>query len=139
MISGNKALAVVYSGDGAYIMSENEDLGFLMPEEGTNLWYDAMVMTRDCENTELAYEFMDFMLRDDVAYRNTQYVGYSSPVVAAYEQAQEEEVSRHMYRVSATKKMKFSVIRIRILRNYLLSFGPKSRHSKLKGLLFYSG
>lgn len=36
-------------------------------------------MTRDCENTELAYEFMDFMLRDDVAYRNTQYVGYSSP------------------------------------------------------------
>lgn len=58
-----------------------------MPEEGTNLWYDAMVMTRDCENTELAYEFMDFMLRDDVAYRNTQYVGYSSPVVAAYEQA----------------------------------------------------
>lgn len=87
MISGNKALAVVYSGDGAYIMSENEDLGFLMPEEGTNLWYDAMVMTRDCENTELAYEFMDFMLRDDVAYRNTQYVGYSSPVVAAYEQA----------------------------------------------------
>ena len=91
MISGNKALAVVYSGDGAYIMSENEDLGFLMPEEGTNLWYDAMVMTRDCENTELAYEFMDFMLRDDVAYRNTQYVGYSSPVVAAYEQAQEED------------------------------------------------
>ena len=91
MISGNKALAVVYSGDGAYIMSENEDLGFLMPEEGTNLWYDAMVMTKDCENTELAYEFMDFMLRDDVAYRNTQYVGYSSPVVAAYEQAQEED------------------------------------------------
>ena len=91
MISGNKALAVVYSGDGAYIMSENEDLGFLMPEEGTNLWYDAMVMTRDCENTELAYEFMDFMLRDDVSYRNTQYVGYSSPVVAAYEQAQEED------------------------------------------------
>lgn len=34
MISGNKALAVVYSGDGAYIMSENEDLGFLMPEGG---------------------------------------------------------------------------------------------------------
>ena len=32
------------------------------------LRYDAMVMTRDCENTELAYEFMDFMLRDDVAY-----------------------------------------------------------------------
>lgn len=55
-------------------------------------------------------------------------------VVAAYEQAQEEvmKVLRHMYRVSATKKMKFFVIRIRILRNYLLSFGRKSRLSKGK-------
>ena len=91
MISGNKALAVVYSGDGAYIMSENEDLGFLMPEEGTNLWYDAMVITKDCQNVELAHEFIDFMLQEDVAYANTQYVGYSSPVLSVYEQMQEDD------------------------------------------------
>lgn len=91
MISGNKALAVVYSGDGAYIMSENEDLGFLMPEEGTNLWYDAMVITQDCQNVELAHEFIDFMLQEDVAYTNTQYVGYSSPVLSVYEQMQEDD------------------------------------------------
>ena len=91
MISGNKALAVVYSGDGAYIMAENEDLGFLMPDAGTNLWYDAMVVTKDCQNVELAHEFMDFMMRDDVAYTNTQYVGYSSPVMSAYEQAQADD------------------------------------------------
>lgn len=91
MISGNKALAVVYSGDGAYIMSENEDLGFLMPEEGTNLWYDAMVITQDCQNVALAHEFIDFMLQEDVAYTNTQYVGYSSPVLSVYEQMQEDD------------------------------------------------
>ena len=91
MISGNKALAVVYSGDGAYIMSENENLGFLMPEEGTNLWYDAMVITKDCQNVELAHEFIDFMLQEDVAYANTQYVGYSSPVLSVYEQMQEDD------------------------------------------------
>ena len=91
MMNSNKDIAVVYSGDATYVQSENEDMSYWMPKEGTNLWYDAMVMTKDCENTELAYEFMDFMLRDDVAYRNTQYVGYSSPVVAAYEQAQEED------------------------------------------------
>ena len=70
-----------------------------------------------------------------------QYVGYSSPVVAAYEQAQEEDyegIEAYVPRVGY-EKMKFSVIRIRILRNYLLSFGRKSRHNKLKGLLFYSG
>lgn len=91
MIAGNKALAVVYSGDGAYIMSENEDLGYLAPEEGTNLWYDAMVLTKDCQNVELAHEFMDYMLQEDVALANTQYVGYSSPVLSVYEYMQEED------------------------------------------------
>ncbi len=91
MISGNKSIAVVYSGDGAYIMAENEDLDFMMPEEGTNLWYDAMVITKDCENIELAHEFIDFMLEEDVAYINTQYVGYSSPVMAVYERMQEDD------------------------------------------------
>lgn len=91
MIAGNKALAVVYSGDGAYIMSENENLGFLAPAEGTNLWYDAMVLTKDCQNIELAHEYMDFMLQEDVALTNTQYVGYSSPILSVYEYMQEED------------------------------------------------
>lgn len=91
MIAGNKALAVVYSGDGAYIMSENENLDYLAPEEGTNLWYDAMVLTKDCQNVELAHEFMDYMLQEDVALANTQYVGYSSPVLSVYEYMQEED------------------------------------------------
>ena len=56
MISGNKAMAVVYSGDACYIMSENENLDYFQPEQGTNIWYDAMVITKDCENTDLAHE-----------------------------------------------------------------------------------
>ena len=46
MISGNKAMAVVYSGDASYIISENQDLGYYTPQQGTNTWYDAMVITR---------------------------------------------------------------------------------------------
>ena len=53
MISGNKAMAVVYSGDGAYIMSENEKLDFFEPEEGTNTWYDAMVIMKGTKHSEL--------------------------------------------------------------------------------------
>jgi len=79
MISGNKALAVVYSGDGAYIMSENEDLGFLMPEEGTNLWYDAMVVPKNAQNPLLAQEFINYTLTYEAALGNSEYVGYSSP------------------------------------------------------------
>lgn len=88
MITGNKAMAIVYSGDGAYIMTENEDMGYYTPQEGTNIWYDAMVITKDCQETELAHEFIDFMLRDDVALANTEHVGYSSCVTSAFEDMQ---------------------------------------------------
>lgn len=89
MISGNKALAIVYSGDAAYIMSENENMGYYTPDQGTNIWYDAMVITKNCREVELAHEFIDFMLRDDVALSNTEYVGYSSVVASAFEEMQQ--------------------------------------------------
>lgn len=91
MISGNKALAVVYSGDGSYMMAENEDLGFLIPEEGTNVWEDAMVITKDCTEVELAHAYINFMLDPDNAYANTVEVGYTSPVVEARNQAAEND------------------------------------------------
>ncbi len=89
MISGNKALAIVYSGDASYIMSENENMSYCTPVQGTNLWYDAMVITKNCQEMELAHEFINFMLRDDVALANTEYVGYTSVVKSAYEEMQE--------------------------------------------------
>ncbi len=85
MISGNKAMAVVYSGDGAYISSENENMDFFVPNQGSNVWVDAMVLTKYCDNTELAYEFMDFFLREDVSVQNTEYIGYDSAVQSTYE------------------------------------------------------
>ena len=106
MVSGNKAIAVVYSGDAAYIMSENENLEFIMPDQGTNLWYDAMVITDDCENTELAHQFINFFLSEEVAYANTSYVGYSSPVESVYEAMQEEDyadISAYVPRIGYEK------------------------------------
>lgn len=91
MISGNKAMAVVYSGDAAYIMSENEDLAYYEPEEGTNIWQDAMVITSDCTEVELAHAYINFMLDTGHAYANTVAVGYTSPVVEARTKAAEED------------------------------------------------
>ena len=59
MISGNKAMAVVYSGDASYIISENPELGYYTPQQGTNTWYDAMVITKDCNEVDLAHEFIN--------------------------------------------------------------------------------
>lgn len=91
MISGNKALAVVYSGDAAYIMAENEDLRYLEPKEGTNVWEDAMVITDDCTEVELAHAYINFMLDEEHAYANTVEVGYTSPVIEARTRAAEND------------------------------------------------
>lgn len=91
MISGNKDMAVVYSGDGAYVISENEDMEFFVPDQGSNVWTDAMVMTKDCSNTELAHKFIDFFLQKDVAIQNTRYIGYDSCVKSVYEYFRDEE------------------------------------------------
>ncbi len=85
MVSGNKSIAIVYSGDAAYIMSENEDLAYFQPEEGTNEWFDCMVIMKDSEQVDLAHEFINFMLDVDNATANTAEVGYTSPVTEAYE------------------------------------------------------
>ena len=86
MISGNKALAVVYSGDASYIISENPELDYFTPNQGTNLWYDAMVITKDCNEVELAHQFINFMLDDESALSNTEEVGYTSSVKSAYDE-----------------------------------------------------
>lgn len=85
MISGNKSLAVVYSGDASYIISENPELDYFTPEQGTNVWYDAMVITRDCSEVDLAHKFINFMLENDSALSNTQEVGYTSTVKSAFD------------------------------------------------------
>jgi spermidine/putrescine transport system permease protein len=82
MISGNKAIAVVYSGDAAYIMSENENMEYIEPGQGTNVWCDAMVITKECGDSDLAHAFMDFMLEPENAYKNSEYVGYTSPILS---------------------------------------------------------
>ena len=79
MINGTKDIAVVYSGDATVILEENEDMGFYMPEEGTNIWCDSMCIPSNAENPLLAHEFMNYMLTYDAAYDNTMTVGYASP------------------------------------------------------------
>lgn len=78
MAQGRKALGLIYSGDAAYVMGENEDMGYYLPETGTNLWSDAMVIPKNAKNPELAHAFINFACDYDGAYDNSSYVGYTS-------------------------------------------------------------
>lgn len=79
MAQARKALGLIYSGDASYVMSENEDMGYYLPESGTNLWSDAMVIPANAKNPDLAHEFINFVSSYEGAYDNSSYVGYTSP------------------------------------------------------------
>ena len=78
MSNGAKDIAVVYSGDAAYILDQNEDMAYCQPEQGTNVWTDAMVIPKNAENPELANVFINFILEDKESLDNSQTVGYAS-------------------------------------------------------------
>ncbi|MGI1822438.1 ABC transporter substrate-binding protein [Exiguobacterium sp. TRN 1102] len=93
MANREAAAAVVWSGDASEIMYENEELTYVIPEEGTNLWFDNLVIPSTAQNVDGAHQFIDFMLDAEIAARNTDYVGYSTPNEAALEFLDEEVTS----------------------------------------------
>lgn len=84
------AVGLVWSGDASEIMAENEKLDYVVPEEGSNLWFDNMVIPKTASNIEGAHQFINFMLDPEHAARNAEYVGYSTPNAGALELLPEE-------------------------------------------------
>lgn len=86
MIQEDANLAVMYSGDAALVAKENPHLSYVVPKEGSNIWYDSMCIPKNAENVEGAIQFIDYMCRPEVAAKNAKYsVGYTSPIKGAKE------------------------------------------------------
>jgi len=85
MINGSAALAVVYSGDAMACMAENEDLAFTVPLEGSNVWFDNVIIPKTAKNVSEAEAFINFLCDAQVAATNSEYIGYSTPNAAALE------------------------------------------------------
>ncbi len=83
MIAGEGAFGVVYSGDAVWCIEENPDLAYAVPEEGSNYWFDNVIIPKTSKNTEAAEKFINFLCDAEVAKANTEYIGYSSPNKAA--------------------------------------------------------
>ncbi len=93
MIAEEAAMALTWSGDAYLLISENENLEFAIPKEGTNLWFDAVAIPKTAQNIDLAHEFINFLMRADVAAKNSDYIKYSSPNAAAVPLLPEEDSS----------------------------------------------
>ena len=85
MIAGEASVALVWSGDATYCMSESDELNYVVPKEGSNIFYDSLCIPRNARNVSGAEKFIDFMCRADIAAMNYDYVGYAIPNTAAIE------------------------------------------------------
>lgn len=90
MAAGNAAMALVYSGEAASAMELNEDLSYVVPQEGSNLWIDSLFIPESSTNKENAQKFLDFLCREDVAMLNFEYVCYPTPNLKVLEQLDDE-------------------------------------------------
>lgn len=85
MESGEYAFATYYAGDYELMVENNPDLGFALPEEGVNTFYDAMCIPSASQNKKGAEAFINFMLEPEIALANAEYIYYATPNKAVLE------------------------------------------------------
>ncbi len=90
MENGDALIAPYYAGDYITMSESNENLAFAIPKEGTNRFVDAMCIPKGSEHKKEAEEFINFMTRTDVAKQNIEYIGYSTPSKAVYDELSDD-------------------------------------------------
>ncbi|WP_307977166.1 ABC transporter substrate-binding protein [uncultured Streptococcus sp.] len=83
MINGDAAIGVTFSGEASEMLSSNPDLRYVVPSEGSNLWFDNIVIPKTAKHEKKAYAFINFMLKPENAAQNAEYIGYATPNKAA--------------------------------------------------------
>lgn len=91
VVAGNATMAVVYSGEAYLGHQYNENLAYVIPKEGSNVWLDSWCVTKYCDNMDAAQKFLDFLCREDIAQKNFEYIYYSTPNEAVIEGLSEED------------------------------------------------
>jgi len=97
MIGREGALAVLFSGCAMFTMYHNPELNYIVPREGSNVWFDSMVIPRGARNQAGAEAFINFMNYPEIALRNTMYTWYSTTNRAAFEMLPEEMRNNPVY------------------------------------------
>ena len=91
MIGNEAAIGVIYSGEALTCQSENPDLEYVIPKEGSNLWIDAWVIPKGAKNKENAEKVLDSLCRPEIAKKNFDYITYSIPNSEGRKLIEEEE------------------------------------------------
>ena len=90
-------IAVVWSGVAAPLVQNSDKYNYVIPKEGSNLWFDNMVIPKTAQNKEGAYKFMNFLLDAKNNKQNTEWVGYATPNKAARQLLPKEVRDDHRF------------------------------------------
>lgn len=92
LISGEVDVAMEWSGDILQVMAEDDDLDFIVPEEGTLLWVDCMAVPTGAPNVDNAHAFINFILTPEVHAAIAREIHYALPNAAAKELISAEDL-----------------------------------------------
>ena len=108
MEQGNAAVATYYAGDYLTMLENNENLAYVVPEEGSNWFVDAMCILKDAQNVDEAHEWINFIASTEANLKNMDYIGYASPNTevleqypAYYEETYGEPLDEDLYEIMA--------------------------------------
>lgn len=96
LANGDICMAVGYSGDVLQARKRAEEakngveISYVIPKEGALMWFDSFAIPADARNVAEAHAFIDFMLRPDIAARNTNFVSYATGNLPAREMVKPE-------------------------------------------------
>ena len=93
LLKGEVWAAMIYSGDALVLMDYNDDINYVIPDEGGNLWVDFLVILKKSKNKILAEQFLDFINTPQIAAENALFVNYATPNMAAHEFVTKEYLS----------------------------------------------
>ncbi len=108
MEGGNAAIGTYYAGDFLSMHENNPDLAYVIPEEGSNWFVDAMCILKNAKNVDEAHEWINFIASTDANLRNMDYIWYASPNEEAleeypdwYEEQYGEPLDQELYEIMA--------------------------------------
>lgn len=112
LVTGNYYIAMGYNSDMAQLIEENPDVSveFFIPKEGSTACFDEFVITKDCKNVDLAYAFIDYMYRPDVALKNMEYICTAMPNNAVFEIMSDEMKANEIINPTETTLNRLEVI-----------------------------
>ena len=97
MENGKAAMCVIYSGDAFCSIDACENLAYVVPDEGSNVWFDNVIIPKTAKNLEAAHAFINFLNDGNIAARNTEYIFYSTPNKAAMDRLDEYFTENETY------------------------------------------